>query len=90
MDNMRQFVEKHADKLKEIEDDLGDRISRGWDFNSDPVDISVAPYEQTTILDLVKMKSKPIKQRTIAFAALCDEVANLKTAVRLLILFLMY
>jgi len=75
---MKEFVEKHATQLIEIEEMLDETLTDAWDFHSDLISLSIQPYEQTTVVDLIRTDNKLYNKVTMAFAALCDEVSFLR------------
>ena len=77
LDKMKAFVEQHAEELRKIESALDDTMTVGWDLDTDPISLELTPYEQTTMLELIKTKSKPVTKVTLVFAALCQEIETL-------------
>jgi hypothetical protein len=78
---MKDFVEKHATQLIEIEEMLEETLTDTWDSNSDLISLFIQPYEQTKVVDLIRTENKLYNKVTMAFAALCDEVAFLQETV---------
>ncbi|XP_078001541.1 WASH complex subunit 4-like [Glandiceps talaboti] len=72
------FLEDYATQLKEIEDALDDSIGDAWDFTLDPITLQFLPYEQTTLLDLVKTDNKVFNKVITVLASLCCEANHLK------------
>jgi WASH complex subunit 7 len=74
LDKMKVFVEQHSEELRKIESALDDTMTVGWDLDTDPISLEMTPYEQTTMLELIKTKSKPVSKVTLVFASLCQEI----------------
>ncbi|CAH1784090.1 unnamed protein product, partial [Owenia fusiformis] len=73
-----KFLEDYATQLKEIEDALDDTIGDSWDFTLDPISLQYLPYEQTTLLQLVKTDNKIFNKVITVLASLCCEMNALK------------
>jgi WASH complex subunit 7 len=78
---MAGFVEAHANQLQKIEEALDETLSENWDPITDPVNLSLQPYEQTNILELIRTDNKVFNKVIIIFSALIQEVAELKETV---------
>eukprot|EP01126_Amoeba_proteus_P057917 TRINITY_DN7419_c0_g2_i2.p1 TRINITY_DN7419_c0_g2~~TRINITY_DN7419_c0_g2_i2.p1 ORF type:complete len:303 (-),score=46.94 TRINITY_DN7419_c0_g2_i2:1213-2121(-) len=74
---MKQFVEQHREELRKIETALDNTMTDGWDLDLDPIFIDMSPYEQTSMLDLIRTKSKPVTKVTVVLATLCQEIEML-------------
>nr|KAG5706407.1 hypothetical protein BaRGS_033168 [Batillaria attramentaria] len=72
------FLEDYATQLKEIEDALDDSIGDSWDMTLDPIALQVLPYEQTTLLQLIRTDNKILNKVLTVLAALCCEMDALK------------
>lgn len=72
------FLEEYATQLKEIEDALDDSIGDSWDMTLDPIGLQVLPYEQTTLLQLIRTDNKILNKVLTVLAALCCEIEALK------------
>ncbi|XP_072038890.1 WASH complex subunit 4-like [Amphiura filiformis] len=73
-----KFLEEYATQLKGIEDALGDSIGDVWDFTLDPITLQYLPYEQTTLLELIKTDNKIFNKVITVFASLCCEMDSLQ------------
>ncbi|XP_055882277.1 WASH complex subunit 4-like isoform X2 [Biomphalaria glabrata] len=72
------FLEEYATQLKEIEDALDDTIGDAWDMSLDPISMQILPYEQTTLLHLIRTDNKILNKVLTVLAALCSEIDALK------------
>ncbi|KAK3584050.1 hypothetical protein CHS0354_031097 [Potamilus streckersoni] len=72
------FLEDYATQLKEIEDALGDSVGDSWDMTLDTIALQLAPYEQTTLLQLIKTDNKIFNKIITVLASLCSEMQHLK------------
>lgn len=75
------FVSKYATHLHDLEDALEEALSEARDFNYDPIAINITPYEQTTILQLVRTDNKILNKVMIVFSALSLEISKLNQIV---------
>ncbi|KAI0213688.1 WASH complex subunit 4 [Lamellibrachia satsuma] len=73
-----QFLNEYASQLKEIEGALGESIGDAWDSTLDPVSLEFTPYEQTTLLQLVRTDNKVLNKVVAVLATLCAECDFLK------------
>ncbi|XP_070557659.1 WASH complex subunit 4-like isoform X2 [Ptychodera flava] len=73
-----KFLEDYATQLKEIENALDDSIGDAWDLTLDPIALQFLPYEQTSLLDLIKTDNKVLNKVITVLASLCCETDNLK------------
>ena len=89
-DKMKNFVLHHAEELRKIESALDETMTVGWDLDSDPISLDLTPHEQTTMLELIKTKSKPVTKVTLVFASLCQEIENLCEVVKFFVFFLFF
>ncbi|KAF3814503.1 hypothetical protein GH733_017661 [Mirounga leonina] len=56
--NYGKFLEEYTSQLRRIEDALDDSIGDVWDFNLDPIALKLLPYEQSSLLELIKTENK--------------------------------
>ncbi|EGV93842.1 UPF0681 protein KIAA1033 [Cricetulus griseus] len=56
--NYGKFLEEYTSQLRRIEDALDDLIGDVWDFNLDPIALKLLPYEQSSLLELIKTENK--------------------------------
>lgn len=82
LEGMRDFVNKYSKNLHEIEEAIDESLSKVWDFDSDPVELDIKPYEQTTILELTKTDNKLFNKVMIVFGSLVGEIKKLKSIVK--------
>ncbi|ELU08313.1 hypothetical protein CAPTEDRAFT_221991 [Capitella teleta] len=73
-----KFLEDFAGQLKEIDEALGESIGDSWDLTLDPISLQVLPYEQTSVLQLIKTDNKILNKVITVLAALCTELDSLK------------
>uniref|UniRef100_A0A3B3TN11 WASH complex subunit 7-like n=1 Tax=Poecilia latipinna TaxID=48699 RepID=A0A3B3TN11_9TELE len=64
--NYSKFLEEYTSQLKGIEEALDDSIGDVWDFTLDPIALKLLPYEQTSLLELIKTDNK-VKQSIVFF-----------------------
>ncbi|XP_032078057.1 WASH complex subunit 4 [Thamnophis elegans] len=76
--NYGKFLEAYTSQLKRIEDALDDSIGDVWDFNLDPIALNLLPYEQSSLLELIKTENKVLNKVITVYAALCCEIKKLK------------
>uniref|UniRef100_A0A3B3TAL3 WASH complex subunit 4 n=1 Tax=Paramormyrops kingsleyae TaxID=1676925 RepID=A0A3B3TAL3_9TELE len=76
--NYVKFLEDYTSQLKGIEDALDDSIGDVWDFTLDPIALKLLPYEQSSLLELIKTENKVLNKVITVYAALCSEVKKLK------------
>uniref|UniRef100_A0A8C3LGH8 WASH complex subunit 4 n=1 Tax=Chrysolophus pictus TaxID=9089 RepID=A0A8C3LGH8_CHRPC len=76
--NYGKFLEEYASQLKRIEDALDDSIGDVWDFSLDPIALKLLPYEQSSLLELIKTENKVLNKVITVYAALCCEIKKLK------------
>ncbi|XP_059151833.1 WASH complex subunit 4-like isoform X4 [Physella acuta] len=76
------FLEEYATQLKEIEDALDDTIGDAWDMSLDPISMQILPYEQTTLLQLIRTDNKILNKVLTVLAALCAEIDALRHEAR--------
>ncbi|XP_054885135.1 WASH complex subunit 4 isoform X1 [Poeciliopsis prolifica] len=76
--NYSKFLEEYTSQLKGIEEALDDSIGDVWDFTLDPIALKLLPYEQTSLLELIKTDNKVLNKVVTVYAALCGEVKKLK------------
>ncbi|XP_052780074.1 WASH complex subunit 4-like isoform X2 [Mya arenaria] len=72
-----EFIQEYGGQLKDIEDALGETVSDSWDMTLDPIALQFLPYEQTTLLQLIKTDNKILNKIITVLAALCSEMATL-------------
>ncbi|XP_062316984.1 WASH complex subunit 4 isoform X1 [Osmerus eperlanus] len=76
--NYGRFLEEYTRHLRGIEDALDDSIGDVWDFTLDPIALKLLPYEQSSLLELIKTDNKVLNKVITVYAALCSEVKKLK------------
>lgn len=76
--NYTRFLEEYTSQLKGIEEALDDSIGDVWDFTLDPIALKLLPYEQSSLLELIKTDNKVLNKVITVYAALCCEVKKLK------------
>ncbi|KAL6474366.1 hypothetical protein MHYP_G00179270 [Metynnis hypsauchen] len=76
--NYGKFLEEYTSQLKAIEEALDDSIGDVWDFTLDPIALKLLPYEQSSLLELIKTENKVLNKVITVYAALCSEVKKLK------------
>ncbi|XP_076863450.1 WASH complex subunit 4 isoform X2 [Brachyhypopomus gauderio] len=76
--NYGKFLEDYTSQLKGIEEALDDSIGDVWDFTLDPIALKLLPYEQSSLLELIKTENKVLNKVITVYAALCSEVKKLK------------
>ncbi|XP_071278772.1 WASH complex subunit 4 [Agelaius tricolor] len=73
-----KFLEEYTSQLKRIEDALDDSVGDVWDFSLDPIALKLLPYEQSSLLELIKTENKVLNKVITVYAALCCEIKKLK------------
>ncbi|KAL6107078.1 washc4 [Pungitius sinensis] len=76
--NYSKFLEEYTSQLRGIEEALDDSIGDVWDFTLDPIALKLLPYEQSSLLELIKTDNKVLNKVITVYAALCSEVKKLK------------
>lgn len=76
----------YARQLRDYEENLDETLSEVWDSNSDPVSLSILPYEQSEIIHLAKTDNKIFSKVISVFGTLCNQIRLLREAVRLFLL----
>uniref|UniRef100_A0A8C5MTC3 WASH complex subunit 4 n=1 Tax=Leptobrachium leishanense TaxID=445787 RepID=A0A8C5MTC3_9ANUR len=76
--NYGKFLEEYTSQLRRIENALDDSIGDVWDFNLDPIALKLVPYEQSSLLELIKTENKVLNKVITVYAALCCEIKKLK------------
>ncbi|XP_060770735.1 WASH complex subunit 4 [Neoarius graeffei] len=76
--NYNKFLEDYTSQLKAIEEAVDDSIGDVWDFTLDPIALKLLPYEQSSLLELIKTENKVLNKVITVYAALCSEVKKLK------------
>lgn len=76
--NYERFLEEYIAQLQGIEEALDDSIGDVWDFTLDPITLKLLPYEQSSLLELIKTDNKVLNKVITVYAALCCEVKKLK------------
>ncbi|XP_053318537.1 WASH complex subunit 4 isoform X2 [Spea bombifrons] len=76
--NYGKFLEEYSSQLRRIEDALDDSIGDVWDFSLDPIALKLVPYEQSTLLELIRTENKVLNKVITVYAALCCEIKKLK------------
>jgi WASH complex subunit 7 len=75
---MKEFVEKHAEKLYDIEQTLDETLGAEWDADSDQIGLFMQPYEQVSMLELISTRNTLFNKVMVVFASLCEEINVLK------------
>uniref|UniRef100_A0A8C2JP01 WASH complex subunit 4 n=1 Tax=Cyprinus carpio TaxID=7962 RepID=A0A8C2JP01_CYPCA len=76
--NYEKFLEEYSAQLQGIEEALDDSVGDVWDFTLDPIALKLLPYEQSSLLELIKTDNKVLNKVITVYAALCCEVKKLK------------
>ncbi|XP_073476379.1 WASH complex subunit 4 isoform X1 [Aquarana catesbeiana] len=76
--NYGKFLEEYTSQLRRIENALDDSIGDVWDFSLDPVALKLVPYEQSSLLELIRTENKVLNKVITVYAALCCEIKKLK------------
>ncbi|CAH2277508.1 Hypothetical predicted protein [Pelobates cultripes] len=76
--NYGKFLEEYTSQLRRIENALDDSIGDVWDFNLDPIALKLVPYEQSSLLELIRTENKVLNKVITVYAALCCEIKKLK------------
>ncbi|XP_043943762.1 WASH complex subunit 4 [Protopterus annectens] len=76
--NYGKFLEEYTSQLKHIQDALDDSLGDVWDFTLDPIALMLLPYEQASLLELIKTENKVLNKVVTVYAALCCEIKKLK------------
>lgn len=76
--NYKKFLEEYTSQLRGIQEALDDSIGDVWDFTLDPIALKLLPYEQCSLLELIKTDNKVLNKVITVYAALCCEVKKLK------------
>ncbi|KAL1765525.1 WASH complex subunit 7 isoform X1 [Sigmodon hispidus] len=76
--NYGKFLEEYTSQLRRIEGALDDLVGDVWDFNLDPIALKLLPYEQSSLLELIKTENKVLNKVITVYAALCCEIKKLK------------
>uniref|UniRef100_A0A671RBT2 WASH complex subunit 7-like n=1 Tax=Sinocyclocheilus anshuiensis TaxID=1608454 RepID=A0A671RBT2_9TELE len=58
--NYEKFLEEYTAQLQGIEEALDDSIGDVWDFTLDPIALKLLPYEQSSLLELIKTDNKKL------------------------------
>lgn len=74
-----RFLEEYGAQLKGIEEALEDSVCDSWDVSQGPISLQFAPYEHTTLLQLIDTDNKVLNKILVVFATLCAEVRYLKS-----------
>ncbi|KTF76376.1 hypothetical protein cypCar_00045650, partial [Cyprinus carpio] len=56
--NYEKFLEEYSAQLQGIEEALDDSVGDVWDFTLDPIALKLLPYEQSSLLELIKTDNK--------------------------------
>lgn len=72
-----KFVQEYGAQLREIEEALDQSLSEVWDVDVDPISLDMRPYEQTTLLELIKTDNKLFNKIMIVFSSLSLELEKL-------------
>lgn len=76
--NYSRFLQDFTAQLGAIEEALDDSLGDVWDFNLDPIALTLLPQEQSSLLELIKTDNKVLNKVITVYAALCTEVKKLK------------
>ncbi|XP_034032903.1 WASH complex subunit 4 [Thalassophryne amazonica] len=76
--NYSRFLKEYTSQLRGIEEALDDSFGDVWDFTLDPIALKLLPYEQSSLLELIKTDNKVLNKVITVYAALCSEVKQLK------------
>ncbi|XP_043822433.1 WASH complex subunit 4 isoform X2 [Dromiciops gliroides] len=76
--NYGKFLEEYTSQLRRIEDALDSSVGDVWDFRLDPIALKLLPYEQSSLLELIKTENKVLNKVITVYAALCCEIKKLK------------
>ncbi|XP_029457390.1 WASH complex subunit 4 isoform X2 [Rhinatrema bivittatum] len=76
--NYGKFLEEYTSQLRGIENALDDSVEDVWDFSLDPISLQLLPYEQSSLLELIKTENKVLNKVITVYAALCCEIKKLK------------
>lgn len=79
---MKEFVEKHAEKLYDIEQTLDETLGAEWEADSDQIGLFMQPYEQVSMIELISTRNTLFNKVMVVFASLCEEINVLKEQVR--------
>uniref|UniRef100_A0A8C1TFK4 WASH complex subunit 4 n=1 Tax=Cyprinus carpio TaxID=7962 RepID=A0A8C1TFK4_CYPCA len=69
--NYEKFLEEYSAQLQGIEEALDDSVGDVWDFTLDPIALKLLPYEQSSLLELIKTDNKVLNKVITVYAALC-------------------
>jgi WASH complex subunit 7 len=75
-------VKQYTKQIEEIENALEESLNEVWDSTIDPISLSVKPYEQTNLIQLIKTDNKVFNKVLLVFASVCSEIHQLKDLVR--------
>ena len=81
LERSKEFIKKYAQDLHIIEQTIDESLSKVWDFDTDPIELDIKPYEQTSIIELAKTDNKLFSKIIIVFSSLCQEIKKLKSIV---------
>ncbi|KAK4296222.1 hypothetical protein Pmani_031273 [Petrolisthes manimaculis] len=76
------IVEQHGDQLEEIIEALGPHPAPPWDPARDPVRLKIAPFEQVSLIGLVRSENKFVNKIVLALSAVCQEASQLTEEAR--------
>jgi WASH complex subunit 7 len=82
LERSKEFIKKYAQDLHVIEQTIDESLSKVWDFDTDPIELDIKPYEQTSIIELAKTDNKLFSKIIIVFSSLCQEIKKLKSIVK--------
>ncbi|XP_065673596.1 WASH complex subunit 4 isoform X2 [Hydra vulgaris] len=68
------FFDEYATQLKAIENALDETAVDMWDITLDPIALQTIPYEQTTLIELIKTDNKILNKVMIVLSTLCTEL----------------
>lgn len=70
-------VEQHGDQLEEIIEALGPHPLPPWDPYFDSVRLKMTPFEQTSLVQLIRSDNKLVNKVVLALSAVCLEASHL-------------
>ena len=70
----QNFLKIYSKSLYNLEDILNRFPSNQFNFDFDPINLEALPYEQASLLQLIKTDNKVLNKIVTVFAALCCEM----------------
>lgn len=71
------FLKTHNKQLFELEDSLSQVPFINWDIDLDVIDLDIMPFEQASLIQLIKTDNKVLNKLVTVFSALCCELSYL-------------